>query len=103
MELDDFRKLVTDTVTGFWEGRSGNARLWTLQKAIEHVEETNEIAFYVTMDLKNLGGLNDALGHTKANDVFAEIAAAVSKELAAVASDSTFLVAWRGRDERVFD
>lgn len=90
VELEDFGLLAKDIVTGFWEGRSGKGRLWTLRQAIQHVKETNEVAVYVDMDLKNLGGLNDALGHTKANEVYSQIAAAVRKQLSAVASDATF-------------
>jgi GGDEF domain-containing protein len=88
--LKDFGLLAKDNVTGYWEGRTGKGRFWTLRQAIQHVKETNEIAVYVTLDLQNLGGLNDFLNHTKANEVYSEIAAAVHKELSAVASDSTF-------------
>jgi GGDEF domain-containing protein len=89
-ELEDLGLLAKDNVTGFWEGRSGKGRFWTLRQAIQHVNATNEVAVYVDMDLRNLGGLNDALGHTKANGVYSEIAAVARKELSAAASDSTF-------------
>jgi GGDEF domain-containing protein len=89
-ELEEFGLLAKDNVTGFWEGRSGKGRFWTLQQAIQHVKETNEVAVYVDMDLKNLGGLNAALGSAMANEVYSEIAAAARRELSDIASDSTF-------------
>src|SRR5205807_1342755 len=90
-QIEALRKyglLATDNVTGFHEGRFGRGRLLTLQFAIRHVQQTGERAFYVEMDLRNLGGLNAALGHTRANQVYARIAAIIRKELSAAASEA---------------
>jgi GGDEF domain-containing protein len=88
--LREYGLFACDTVTGYHEGRSGKGRSFTLRQAIQHTKETGEEAFYVEFDLRNLSGLNAALGHSKTNEVFAAIAAIVRKELAAVASDSSF-------------
>jgi GGDEF domain-containing protein len=88
--LREFGLLAHDCVTGFHEGRAGKGRFSTLQRAIQHVKRTGEQAFYVEMDLRNLGGLNAALGHTGANEVYGQIAALVRKELSAVASEAVF-------------
>ena len=89
-ELRDYGLLAKDNVTGFWEGRSGHGRFWTLWQAIQHVKETGEQAFYVEMDSQNLGGLNVKFGHSGANEVFSEIATIAHRELSAVASEATF-------------
>jgi GGDEF domain-containing protein len=88
--LRDFGLMARDNVTGYYEGRSGQGRTWTLKEAIRYVKDTGEEAFYVEMDLRNLGGLNAAKGHTKANEVFSAIAAIVRSELASVASEAAF-------------
>jgi GGDEF domain-containing protein len=77
-------------VTGFHEGRSGPGRVMTLGKAIQHVKETGERAFYIVMDLHNLSGLNARLTHSGANEVFRDIAAIIRHELSKVASESSF-------------
>jgi GGDEF domain-containing protein len=61
-----------------------------VESAIRHVHETGEQAHYVEMDLRNLGGLNAALGHSAANEVYSAIAAIVRSELSAVSSESAF-------------
>jgi GGDEF domain-containing protein len=58
--------------------------------AIQHVKETGEEAYYVEMDLKNLSGLNAALGHSGANEIFSMIAAIVRREFSAIASEACF-------------
>jgi len=83
--LKEYGLLADDNVTGFHEGRFGTARMATLKKAIEHVKRTGERILYVEMDLANLGGLNAALGHSRANEVFAKVAAVIRTELSAVA------------------
>jgi diguanylate cyclase (GGDEF)-like protein len=88
--LREYGLLAKDNVTGFHEGRSGKGRFRTLEKAIRHVQRTGEQASYVEMDLKNLGGLNDTLGHAGANQVYKSIAAVVLEELSAVASEAVF-------------
>jgi diguanylate cyclase (GGDEF)-like protein len=82
--------LATDNVTGFHEGRSGKGRISTLRRAIRHVKRTGEQAFYVEMDLRNLSGLNAALGHSRGNRVFARVAAIIRQELSGVASEADF-------------
>ena len=82
--------MARDAVTGYYEGRSGNGRLWTLEEAVRHVRQTGEEAYYVEMDLQNLGGLNAALGHTGANEVYSAVAAIARRELSAVASEAAF-------------
>jgi len=86
----EFSKLAIDNVTGFHEGRSGDARISTLHSVIQHVKETGELAFYVEMDLQNLSGLNTKLGHTEANDVYKRIAAIIRSELSEIASQAVF-------------
>lgn len=88
--LWDFGLLAMDNVTGYFEGRSGKARMWTLKEAIRHVKETEEEAYYIEMDLRNLGGLNAVLGHSQANEVFSDIADIIRRTLSSVASDAVF-------------
>jgi GGDEF domain-containing protein len=88
--LREFGLLACDSVTGFHEGRSGTARIATLRQVIRHVRQTGERAFYVEMDVRNLGGLNAALGHSRANEVYSAIAALIRNELSSVASEAAF-------------
>lgn len=88
--LRDFGLMPRCNVTGYYEGRSGKGRFWTLEEAIRHVKETAKDSFYVEMDLRNLGGLNAAIGSTRANEVFSAIAAIVRSELSAVACEAAF-------------
>lgn len=82
--------LAVDNVTGFQEARSGHARFETLKAAVQHVIETQERAFYVEMDLKNLGGLNARLGHARTNEVFSKIAGLIQVFLKGAGQDSAF-------------
>ncbi len=88
--LRKYGLLACDNVTGFHEGRFGRGRISTLRRAIRHVKRTCEQGFYVEMDLDNLSGLNAKLGHTRANRVYAKVAAVIRKELGAVACDAVF-------------
>jgi diguanylate cyclase (GGDEF)-like protein len=88
--LRDFGLMARCNVTGYYEGRSGQGRFWTLKEAIRHVKETGEEVYYVEMDLRNLGGLNATLGHTRANEVFSAIASIVRSKLSAIASEAAF-------------
>jgi diguanylate cyclase (GGDEF)-like protein len=88
--LKRYGLLATDSVTGFHEGRFGKGRVSTLRRAIQYVQRTGEQAFYVELDLRNLGGLNATLGHTRANEVYGKIAAVIRKELSRAASQATF-------------
>ncbi len=38
--LRDFGLMARCNVTGYYEGRSGKGRFWTLEEAIRHVKET---------------------------------------------------------------
>jgi GGDEF domain-containing protein len=61
-----------DTVTGFDLAAD---RKPTIQNAIDGVNKIDTAtAFYVEVDIRNLGGLNSALGHTGADGVFATLA-----------------------------
>lgn len=88
--LRAFGLLAADNVTGFHEGRSGGGRVSTLRRVIRHVRQSGEQAFYVEMDVQNLGGLNAALGHSGSNRVFAEMAEVVRREFTAAASEAVF-------------
>lgn len=88
--LKKYGLLANDNVTGFYEGRSGDARYQTLVEAIQHVQQTGEEAYYIEMDLQNLGGINATLGHTGANEIYTAIAGIIKKHLQAVASESAF-------------
>jgi diguanylate cyclase (GGDEF)-like protein len=88
--LRKYGLLATDSVTGFHEGRSGKGRISTLRRAIQHVKRTGEQAYYIEMDLQNLGGLNAALGHTRANRVFAKVAALICQGLSRAAAEAIF-------------
>ncbi len=88
--LREYGLLAPDNVTGFHEGRSGVGRISTLRRAIQHVKRTGESAFYVEMDLQNLSGLNAALGHTRANQVYRRIATIIRGELSGCASEAVF-------------
>lgn len=85
--LKRYGLFAVDNVTGFQEGRSGPARFETLKDAIAHVLETGERAFYVTMDIRNLSGLNARLGHAGANEVFGKVARIIQTLFDAVAKD----------------
>jgi diguanylate cyclase (GGDEF)-like protein len=82
--------LADDNVTGFHEGRFGRGRIATLHKAIQHVKQTREEVLYVEMDLMNLTGLNAALGHSRANQVYAKVAAVIHSELSGIAAEAVF-------------
>jgi diguanylate cyclase (GGDEF)-like protein len=88
--LKEYGLLAADNVTGFHEGRSGPGRLATLRRAIGHTAQSGAVCYYVEMDVRNLGGLNEALGHTGANVVYREIAGVIRSELSAVASVAVF-------------
>lgn len=100
IQIDQLRKYgvpATDSVTGFYEGRSGEGRISTLWRAIDHIKRTGQVAFYIEMDLRNLGGLNAVLGHSGANEIFAKIASVISKEFKLACS--TAILFRHGGDE----
>jgi GGDEF domain-containing protein len=67
-----------DGLTGF---ERATDRESTVLKAVEHVARTGAAALYVEVDVRNMGGLNEALGRSKADAVFAQIAGIVEREL----------------------
>ena len=80
--------LSDDKVSGFKEARVGDARMNTVVRAIEFVEQNEGVpAVYVEMDLKNLGGINSAFGHSEANKVFRTQADIVKKAMGALDAD----------------
>ncbi|AOY83609.2 DUF4157 domain-containing protein [Moorena producens JHB] len=61
-----------DTVTGF---DVASDRQPSVENAIEFVKgDTQRSAFYVEVDIKNLGGLNSVLGHSGADEVYKKMA-----------------------------
>ncbi len=88
--LKKYGLLANDNVTGFYEGRSGEGRYQTVLQAIQHVKQTGEMAYYVEMDLQNLGGINSVLGHTGANEIYTAIASEIKNNLQSVSSESAF-------------
>jgi len=77
-----------DPVTGFDKAQD---RKPTVARAIEHVRNTVENAFYVEVDIRNLGGLNAELGHNAADKIYANMAKLASNQVLALkASVSSF-------------
>jgi GGDEF domain-containing protein len=67
-----------DPLTGFERAADREA---TVRKAAEHVARTGAAAIYVELDVRNLKGLNTALGRSKANEVLARIADITGAEM----------------------
>jgi GGDEF domain-containing protein len=67
-----------DPVTGFYTAPELTP---TLQAAQAHVAATGEPARYAELDVRNLGGLNSAVGHTQADAVLRDLAQSTHKEL----------------------
>jgi GGDEF domain-containing protein len=67
-----------DGLTGFERAADRES---TVLKAVDHVARTGAAALYVEVDVRNMGGLNDGLGRSKADVVFAQIAGIVEREL----------------------
>ncbi len=88
---------ATDVVTGF---QTGAHRVRTVERARDHVAATGDLGVYVEMDIRNLSGLNAALGRTRANEAFRFIGRAVKDELATI--DATIVPFRHGGDELSF-
>lgn len=86
-----------DTLTGF---DSAADRLTTLQNAIEYVAKSGAKGFYVEIDMRNLGGLTQAIGRDKADVVFAKLTS--TAEAAVVALDADVSRFRHGGDEFSF-
>lgn len=75
-------RLDPDTGYHFGEDRGP-----TMQRAIEHLRKTGEDAYYVEMDIRNLGSLNRGLGRPGAVVEFKVGADLIKEELRAVKAD----------------
>ncbi|TVM31155.1 LPD38 domain-containing protein [Oceanidesulfovibrio marinus] len=80
-----------DEVTGYIDARTGKGRSTTLRRAVEHIQETGKQGVYLEWDLTNLGGLNNVLGHSKANEYYSAAAQIVREELENAGAESTSL------------
>jgi GGDEF domain-containing protein/prophage maintenance system killer protein len=68
----------TDPITGFLPG---DDLAPTLDSAITRVKQGGEPAVVVRASLRNLGGMNAELAHSKASDALGEVAAIIKAEL----------------------
>jgi len=75
--------IVRDTVTGFFDGRAGTVKSDVMVRAVDHVSRTGEAGHYVSADIVNLGGLNEAMGNRAeaANEHYRAMAGILEKEL----------------------
>lgn len=82
-------KSPMDDVTGFFDGRQSGVKANTIERAQQHVADTGEPAQYVSADVFNLGGLNQAVGNRAeaANVHYRAMADIVAQELKAVGGD----------------
>jgi len=77
---------TSDVVTGF---APPGDRTPTVERALKSVAADSQLkAFYVEVDIQNLGGLNSALGHSKADDVFREMTTITERHIRNLGSDS---------------
>ncbi|MCG7535064.1 diguanylate cyclase [Pseudoalteromonas sp. OOF1S-7] len=75
-----------DVVTGFAIAAD---RPPTVQRAIERLQDKpTENAFYIEVDIQNLGGLNQVLGHSGADKVYRQMASLTKQQIALLAADS---------------
>jgi GGDEF domain-containing protein len=76
----------TDVVTGFAPAQD---REPTVERAIRRVAEIPmDSAYYVEVDIQNLGGLNQELGHTGANAVYHHMAQTAEQYIQALDADT---------------
>lgn len=52
-----------DNVTGFVDARVDNIKADTVRRAQQHIATSHEVAFYISCDIYNLGGLNSAMNN----------------------------------------
>jgi GGDEF domain-containing protein len=78
-----------DSVTGFYDGRTDDAKLALMERAQKHVADTGEPAAYVSADISNLGGLNDSVGNRAevANVHYRALAQIMDAELRQIGMD----------------
>ncbi|WP_237165069.1 alpha/beta hydrolase, partial [Mycolicibacterium peregrinum] len=93
-----YRPVAMDTVTGFYEGRVSGFKTSEVVRAQHHVAGTGDSAFFVSADIANLRGLNQAAAdRTEANAHFSGLSAVF---LAALAESGADVVPMRiGGDE----
>lgn len=70
-----------DKLTGFYDKDEHET---LLRRAIDHAKDTGETVHYVETDLRNVGGRNKTMGHTRADDTIRADAQAFSEELGRV-------------------
>lgn len=76
---------AVDSVSGFTDARTGRSRQRTIERAQDFVDANDgQQAHYAEIDLKNLGGLNAAMGASAANGVYRRVADAIREELGAL-------------------
>lgn len=77
---------TSDVVTGF---APAGDRGPTVERAIKAVAADPQLkAFYVEVDIQNLGGLNNKLGHSGADEVFREMTTITERHIQNLGSDS---------------
>lgn len=90
----------TDVVTGFAPAKD---RRPTVSRAIESVGASQfDNAFYVEVDIRNLGGLNAVLGHTGADDVYSRMARITEQHIESLRTDDHTCSFRHGGDEFSF-
>ncbi len=71
-----YQSVPTDTVTGFYEGRISGFKTGEVVRAQQHVADTLDNAFFLSADIANLRGLNQACAdRAEANAHFAGLSA----------------------------
>ncbi|MGI9341998.1 MAG: diguanylate cyclase domain-containing protein [Gammaproteobacteria bacterium] len=89
-----------DGVTGFAPAKD---RRPTVARAIESVGASQfDSAFYVEVDIQNLGGLNAVLGHTGADDVYGRMARITEQHIESLRTDDHTCSFRHGGDEFSF-
>lgn len=89
-----------DVVTGFAPAKD---RRPTVTRAIETVGASQfDSAFYVEVDIQNLGGLNAVLGHTGADNVYTKIAHITEQHIESLRADDRTCSFRHGGDEFSF-
>lgn len=78
-----------DAVTGFVDGRTDSVKSGAVERAKAYIAETGQDGHYVSADIFNLGGLNEAMGNDagKANVHYRAIAEIVAEELRVSGAD----------------
>ena len=90
----------TDGVTGFAPAKD---RRPTVARAIERAAANQfESAYYVEVDIQNLGGLNAELGHTGADSVYSKIAHITEHHIENLRADDNTCSFRHGGDEFSF-